>query len=196
MCTYFFLLNGCKKSSNILLSEKDILLSVYITTSPLKKCIKINSTILHLPCHHISVTKAQKNAAVLIRMSVSSSTFIRLDGQIWKCTIIWSVSHNFVIWLTYIADEYISLQTQKNYLHTVLQITIVLDITGECFGTGSGETVQSTVPCTNARNTLDNPTQSAHHILSWCVPSPFHTQNSSSSFLACEQCHGPEDLLL
>ena len=54
-----------------------------------------------------------KNAEMLIWMSVSNSTFVRLDGQIWKCTIIWSVSHHFVIWLTYTADEYRSLQTQK-----------------------------------------------------------------------------------
>ena len=67
-------------------------------------------------------------------------------------------------------------QPIENYLHTVLQITVVLDITDECFGTGSGETVHGTVQVlvVHARNAPDNPMPSALRIVSRCVPSPFH----------------------
>ena len=87
--------------------------------------------------------KGSKNADMLICMSVSSSTFIRLDGQ---SPIILSFGWCILQMNTEVCRR--RKQPIENYLHTVLQITVVLDITGECFGTGSGETVQSIVPCT------------------------------------------------
>ena len=173
---------------DILLSEKHIFISVYITTSPLKK-INDNFT-LNMPSY--LCYKGSKNVEMPIWMSLSSSTFIRLDGQICQCTIIWLVSHNLVIWLMYTADEYRSLQTQK-IAHRKLFTHSSSDYSSPWHYWWM---LWDRFWWNCAKHCPLHKCMEHTGQLSRCVPSPFHTQNSSSSFLACEGFHGPEGLRL